>query len=338
MIRAALYEGKGKIRLVDIPKPTPKRGEVVVKVKYAGICGSDLEFYKTGLWPDHNVLGHEICGTIAELGPEVKKWQLGDRVSIDSTLECGKCYYCQKGQLNLCDNYEAIGLGRNGGFAEYVKVPQRCLVSLPDAVPDKYGTVFDQIGTCLLALRESSFITGNSAVVLGLGTMGQFMLQCLKLAGARAIIVVEKNPYRLDIAKKFNPDLALGKLNFPKIKRFNKKGIVGTDFVFECSGVPVLVNAALDIVRKGGCIVQIGLWDTPLEINLLKYVMNQNRIQGIMGYLREDFEYATDLVARKLIDAEPIITKIISLDDIVEEGFKCGIDPETRDIKILVEP
>jgi (R,R)-butanediol dehydrogenase/meso-butanediol dehydrogenase/diacetyl reductase len=337
-MKAALYEGKGKIRLVDIPKPTPQRGEVVVKVRYAGICGSDLEFYKTGLWPGHNVLGHEICGVIAELGSKVKKWKIGDRISIDSTLDCGKCYYCQKGQLNLCDNDEAIGLGRNGGFAEYVLVPQRCLVKLPDSIPDKHGTVFDQIGTCLFAMKESYFVPGNTAVVLGLGTMGQFMLQCLKIAGARSVIGVEKNPYRLEIAMKFNPDLALGKLNYPKIKRFNKKSTAGTDFVFECSGVPVLVNAALDIVRKGGTIVQIGLWDAPLEINLLKYVMNQNRIQGIMGYLREDFEYAIHLVARKLIDPEPRITKIISLDDIVEEGFKCGINPETQEIKILVEP
>lgn len=229
-------------------------------------------------------------------------------------------------------------MGRNGGFAEYVAVPQRCLVKLPDSIPDKYGTVFDQIGTCLLALKESGFVAGNTAVVLGLGTMGQFMLQCLKVAGARTIIVVEKNPYRLDIAKKFNPDLALPKVNFAKIKRFNKKGVVGTDLVFECSGVPFLVNAALDIVRKGGCVVQIGLWDTPLEINLLKYVMNQNRIQGIMGFLREDFEFAIELVANKLIDPELIITKTIPLDNIVEEGFKCGIDPETKDIKILVEP
>ncbi|MFO7797735.1 MAG: zinc-binding dehydrogenase, partial [Promethearchaeia archaeon] len=150
--------------------------------------------------------------------------------------------------------------------------------------------------------------------------------------------VVEKNPYRLEIAKKFDPDVALNKLKLSKIKRANKKGISGADFVFECSGVPVLVNAAIDVVRKGGTIVQIGLWDKPLEINLLKYVMNQNRIQGLFGYLREDFEYAVDLVARKLIDPGPIITKIIPLQDVVEEGFECGINPDTKELKILVEP
>ncbi|MFW9897728.1 MAG: zinc-binding dehydrogenase [Candidatus Thorarchaeota archaeon] len=338
-MKAALYEGKQKIRIVEIPKPIPQKRDVLINVKYAGICGSDLEFYKTGLWPDKGVLGHEITGTIAEKGPEVsKKWKEGDRVSIDPTLDCGKCFYCKSGLTNLCTGGDAIGLGHNGGFEEYLLCPEHCLVSLPDTIPDKHGTVFDQIGTALLALRESNFIAGNSAVVLGLGTMGQFMLQCLKLAGASTIVVVEKNLNRLEIAKKFTPDIALTKLLLPKIKRSNKRNLSGVDYVFECSGVPLLVNAALDIIRKGGTIVQIGLWDKPVAINLLKLVMNQNRIQGIMGYLRENFEFAVDLVARKLINPDPIITKIIPLDDIVEEGFECAIDPDTREIKILVEP
>lgn len=338
-MKAALYEGKGKIRIVEIPKPTPKIDEALVKVKYAGICGSDLEFYKAGLWPTPGVLGHEITGTVVELGSGVKKWKVDDRVTIDPALNCGKCFYCQNGYRNLCDgSFEGIGIGRNGGFAEYLLVPARCLIKLPDEVPNKYGTVFDQIGTCLQGLKASNFIAGNSAVVLGLGTMGQFMFQCLKVAGASTIVVVEKNPYRLEIAKQFNPDLALNKLSLARIRRANKRGVSGADFVFECSGVPTLVNAALDVVRKGGTIVQIGIWDKALEINLLKYVLNQNRIQGVMGCVREDLEFSVELVARKLIDPGPIITKIIPLDDIVEEGFECAIDPQTKEIKILVEP
>ncbi|TFG15898.1 MAG: hypothetical protein EU535_00650 [Promethearchaeota archaeon] len=337
-ILGAQYQGKKKLELIELPKPTPKENEVLVKVKYAGICGSDLEAYKTGLYPAHIVLGHEFCGTIAELGPNVKKWKVNDRVTIFPSIHCGKCYFCKQGLTNLCTYEDSIGIGANGGFAEYTLVQDHHLVALPDSVPDKHGTVFDQIATPLLALRETNFTAGNSAVILGMGTMGQFMLQCLKLAGARTIVVVEKNPHRLEVAKKFSPDLALSKLTLPKIKRANKVGASGSDFVFECSGVPLLVNAALDVVRKGGTIVQIGLWDKPLEINLLKYVLNQNRIQGIYGYLRNDFEFGVELVEKKLIDPDPIITKIIPLNDIVQEGFECAIDPDTKDIKILVEP
>jgi len=254
-------------------------------------------------------------------------------------LPCGKCYYCKKGLSNLCDgSFEGIGIGKNGGFEEYLTVPLHCLITLPDEIPFKFGTVFDQIGTDLCALRESNFVAGSSAVVLGLGTLGQFMLQCLKVAGASNIVVVDKNLTRLEIAERFEPDLALKKMFLTKIKRANKRGVSGADFVFECSGAPVLVNAALDVVRKGGTIVQIGLWDKPVEINLLKYVINQNRIQGIIGCIREDYLFAIELVASKIVDPGPIVTKIIPLDDIVEEGFENAINPETKDIKILVEP
>ncbi|MBD3256656.1 MAG: alcohol dehydrogenase catalytic domain-containing protein [Candidatus Lokiarchaeota archaeon] len=337
-MKAAQYQGKKTIEIIDIPKPTPQRGEVLVEVIYAGICGSDLEAYKTGLYPSRIALGHEIVGRIADIGPKVKRWKIGDRITIFPSIHCGKCYYCRKELHNLCIYEDAIGIGQNGGFAEYVLVKEFNLVKLPNSIPDKHGTVFDQIGTPLLALREGGFIAGSSAVILGLGTLGQFMLQCLKFAGARTIAVVERNSHRLEVAKKFEPDVALNKLKLAKIKRSNKKGTPGADFVFECSGVPVLVNAAIDLVRKGGRILQIGLWDKPLEINLLKYVMNQIRIQGVYGYLRSDFEYAVELVAEKVIDPEPIVTKIISIDDIVDEGFEQAIAPDTSDIKILVKP
>ncbi len=337
-MKAAIYQGKEKIVIQDIPKPVPKKGEALVKVKYAGICGSDLEFFKTGLWPGRGVLGHEVTGTIAELGSEVKKWKEGDRVSIDCTLNCGKCVFCQKGYTNLCRNGGAIGLGHDGGFAEYLIAPYQSLVHLPDSIPNKYGTVFDQIGTDLIALREVNFVIGNTAAVLGLGTLGQFMLQLLKVAGASKVVVVDKNPHRLEIAERFKPDRALSKISLHRIRKAYGKEINGADFVFECTGVSTLINASLDIVRRGGTIAQIGICDSSIETYPLKYTMNHNRIQGVLGYLREDFETAVDLVARKLINPEPIVTKIIPLDDIVEEGFKEAINPETKEVKIIVEP
>jgi (R,R)-butanediol dehydrogenase/meso-butanediol dehydrogenase/diacetyl reductase len=337
-MKAAKYEGERDIRIIDIPKPSPQKNEVLVKVKYAGICGSDLEAYKTGLYPAKLVLGHEITGHVSEIGPDVNGWNVGDRVTIFPGLSCGKCHFCQTGHENLCIYEDSIGIGQNGGHAEYVLVKQENLVVLPDSIPDKFGTVFDQLATAPLALRESNFTPGSYCVILGLGTMGQFFLQYLKIAGARGIAVVEKNLHRLETAKKFNPDLAVNKLALAKIKRFPKRSFGGADYVFECSGVPILVNAAIDITRKGGTVVQVGIWDKALEINMLKYVMNQIRIQGAWSYTKKDFKYAVELVANKLVDPEPIITKIISLDDIVEEGFECAIDPETKDIKILVAP
>ncbi len=337
-MKAAKYEGKGKISIIDIPKPIPQKDEVLVQVKYTGICGSDLEIYKTGLLPAKVVLGHEIMGYIAEIGPDVKEWKNGDRVTIFPIISCDHCHFCRKSQSNLCIYEDSIGLGQDGGYAEYVLAKQDQLYRIPEGIPDKHGTVFDQIATTSLALRESNYIPGSHTAILGLGTMGQFFLQYLKVVGAKTITVVEINPYRLNVAKKFNPDLALNKLALAKIKRIPKRDFGGVDFVFECTGHQTVVDAALSIVKKGGTVVQIGIWDKPIEINLFKYVWHQIRIQGIWSYTRKDFEYAIDLVAKKLIDPEPIVTKIIPLDDIVEEGFESAIDPETKDIKILVEP
>ena len=337
-MKAARYEGKRKITIVDIPKPIPKKDDVLVRVKYAGICGSDLEGYKTGLYPSNIVMGHEIIGYVAEKGSEVKKWKEGDRVAVFPGLICGKCYFCRRGQDNLCIHEGSLGFGQNGGYSEYVHVKEKNLFTIPSIIPDKHGTVFDQIATVLLALRVSDFIPGSYSVILGCGTMGQFVLQYLKIAGAKTIVVVERNPYRLKVAEKFNPDLTLNKVALVKIRRFARRKFGGADYVFECSGFPTLVNDAINIARKGGTVVQIGIWDKPLEINLLKYVMNQIRIQGVWAYTKEDFKNSIDLVAKNLIDPDSIVTKIISIDDIVEEGFECGIDPETTDIKILVEP
>jgi (R,R)-butanediol dehydrogenase/meso-butanediol dehydrogenase/diacetyl reductase len=337
-MKAARYEGKKKITIVDIPKPTPQKDEVLVKVKYAGICGSDLEGYKTGLYPTNIIMGHEIMGYIAEVGPDVKKWREGDRVAVFPGYSCGKCYFCRKGQDNLCIHESVIGFGQHGGFSEYIPVKEGSVFTIPDEVPDKHGTVFDQLATSLLTLRISDFVPENYGVILGCGTMGLFLLQYLKVAGANPIVVVERNPYRLEVAKKLGPDLALNEVKLVKIRRFARREIGGADYVFECSGVPSLVNSAINIARKGGTVIQIGIWDKPLEINLLKYVMNQIRIQPVWSYTIEDFKQSIDLIAKKVIDPNPIVTKIISLDDIVEEGFECGIDPDTSDIKILVEP
>jgi (R,R)-butanediol dehydrogenase/meso-butanediol dehydrogenase/diacetyl reductase len=336
-MKAALYEGKKKIRIVDIPKPTPQKGEVLVKIKYTGICGSDLESYKTGLYPPPVVMGHEIMGFIEELGAEVNKWKEGDRVAIDEVIPCGKCYSCQRGYTNICyEDYESIGIYQNGGFAEYISVPAHSLVKIPDTIPDKFCTIFDQIATGIFALRECNFLIGDTAVIIGLGTIGLFLLQSLKRAGARTIIAIEKNPYRLGVAKKFGPDVTINKIFLPKIRKATNR--FGADFVFECTGAPAVINTASDMVCKGGTIVQIGICDEPFEFNYLPLIWNNNRIQGIMAYLREDFEFAINLVDNKFIDPEPIVTKIIPLDDIVEEGFEEAINPETNEIKILVEP
>ena len=336
-MKAAKYEGKEKLSIVDIPKPTPKDNEVLVKVRYTGICGSDLESYKTGLYPFPVVMGHEIIGVIEELGQNVKKWKIGDRITYNGGISCGECPSCKRGYVNICyDEFQELGIYHDGGFAEYVVIPEKNILVVPDSIPDEHGTIFEQLATSIQAIRTSGFEMGDTAVVIGLGTMGQFILQGLKLAGVKTLMVIERNPNRLEVAKKFNPDVVLKKLLIPKIKKATKR--YGADFVFECTGSPAVINSSASLLRKGGSLIQVGVSDVPFEFSYLPFITNQNRIQGIYAWHERDFEFAIDLIARKIVNPEPIVTSIISIDDIVEKGFLEAIKPDTKEIKILVDP
>jgi (R,R)-butanediol dehydrogenase/meso-butanediol dehydrogenase/diacetyl reductase len=340
IMKAAIYhkkEGSPVVTIEDRPKPEPKKGEVLVKMKYCGICGSDVASYKDKLYPFEGIiLGHEMFGYIEELGPEVRKLKPGQRVAIGCLIYCGNCVQCKRGNDQLCSNLDEIGVFRDGGFTEYISVPVDNIFKIPDSIPDKYAAVMDPIATDILALRVGNFSFGNNAVIVGLGPLGQFLIPVLKYAGASKIIAVEKNLNRLEIAKKFNPDLAMDKISMKHIKNLTNRQ--GADFVFNCTAAPPVIDASLNVLRNGGHLLQIGMHHEPVMTNLLKLCYNNISIHGIMGCLRKDFQLAIDLVAEKIIDPEPIVTKIISLDDIVEEGFENLIDPETKDVKILVEP
>jgi (R,R)-butanediol dehydrogenase/meso-butanediol dehydrogenase/diacetyl reductase len=282
-------------------------------------------------------MGHEIIGVVEEIGENVKKWKVGDRVTYNGSISCGQCPSCKRGDVNVCyDEFRELGIYKDGGFAEFVAIPTVNLLKVPDSVPDKHSTIFEQLATSIQAIRTSGFEMGDTAVVIGLGTMGQFIVQALKLAGVKTLIVIDKNLNRLEVAKKFNPDVALKKILIPKIKGATKR--YGADFVFECTGSPAVINASSSLIRKGGSLIQVGISDVPFEFNYLPFIWNQNRIQGIYAWHERDFEFAIDLIARKAVDPEPIVTSIISIDDIVEKGFIEAIKPDTKEIKILVDP
>jgi 2-desacetyl-2-hydroxyethyl bacteriochlorophyllide A dehydrogenase len=337
-MKAVIYHKKEEhspITIEDVPKPEPNKGEVLVKIKYCGICGSDLEAYKDRAYPFDAIIGHELTGTIDMLGPEVKRWKPGQRVTIDPNIPCGQCFACRNGKANICNKIQVIGVTLDGGCAEYVSVPNQNLIALPEQIIDKHGTVFDQIGTALHSLHICNFRFGETAAIIGLGTIGLFLMQCLKYAGASKIVGIDINMNRVEVAKKFNPDLVLNTISNKKIKKITRKG--GPDYVFNCTSAP-LIDHALDMVRKAGKVVQLGFREKSTDISFFKILMNEYSIFGSYGYLPQDFIFAVDLVARKAIDPGPIVTKIISIDDIIEEGFEYALDPETKDIKILVEP
>lgn len=339
-MRAAILEDAGKIVVKDVPKPSPREEEVLVKVKYCGICGSDLHAYKTGMYGLGLIMGHEFSGDIVELGSNVKGWDIGDKV-IKKPDSCGECYYCRRGLTNLCEKGVEYGLGifSNGAYAEYVVVPTSGLYKLPEELTYEQGTMVDPLSTPVRAVRFSKMKLADTALVIGAGPLGLLTLQCAKLAGAGAVYVTEKAKKRMELAKKLGADEVLNPDEVDIRSRIlavtdNR----GADVVFECVGVPGTILNAIGTVRNAGKILIEGIFDEDVETRFLDIVLNEIEIRGVFAYDEQDYGCAVELIRKKSVDVDSLITDIISLNDIAEKGFEALVKPQKESVKILVAP
>jgi len=340
-MKATILEDVGKIVVKDVPKPSPREGEVLVKVKYCGICGSDLHAYKTGIYGLGLTMGHEFSGEVAELGSNVEGWKVGDRV-IGKPTSCGECYYCRRGLINLCEKaseYGGLGIFSPGAYAEYVVVSTTALYKLPEEVTYKQGTMVDPLSTPVRAVRLSKMKLGDTALVLGAGPQGLLTLQCAKLAGASAVYVTEKAKKRIELAEKLGADEVLNPDEVDVCSRILEvTDNRGADIVFECVGVPATIVDAVRNVRKAGKIVVEGVFDEDVETRFLDIVLNEIGIKGVFAYDDHDFRYAVELIRKKSVDVDSLITDVIPLNDIAEKGFEALIKPQKESVKILVAP
>ena len=210
-MRAAVYTALETIEFQERPIPKAGPGEVVIKIKYCGICGTDVEIYFEGILPPGIVLGHENVGTVAEVGEGVEGWEVGDRVIAGPPGPCGQCYYCLHGKPAICENgfEQTNGLRRDGGMAEYmlVKDPKYMLTRIPDHVPFEDAVLMDCIAVAYHGIMESAFRMGDNVVVSGAGPIGLCLIQLLKIGGAGHITVLQPSPIKREMALKFGADV-----------------------------------------------------------------------------------------------------------------------------------
>jgi threonine dehydrogenase-like Zn-dependent dehydrogenase len=260
-MRAVLYEGPGRMKLVDLPQPEAGAGDVVVKISLCGICGTDVHSYMhPGILFPGTVFGHEAVGRVAETGSGVKGFTIGDRVAIGASGSCPEgCAYCRAGRSTLCVNgfprTQGIGPGTQGAYAEYVLAhyPNRMLVRIPDGVTDEDAVLFDIFSTALHGFRRSCFKAGMNVVVVGAGAIGLSMTQILKLSGAGHITVVNRALKKREMALGFGADLALSPNEERNLAARVKAlyGGLGADIVYECAGSPATVGIAVSVARSG---------------------------------------------------------------------------------------
>jgi 2-desacetyl-2-hydroxyethyl bacteriochlorophyllide A dehydrogenase len=336
-LKAAFLKGPKKLTVKETDDPKPKPGHVVVKVRYCGICGSDLHGYETGVMS--GILGHEFSGVIESVGESTKGWEVGDRVTANPNIGCGVCYYCKRGETNQCMRLSAIGIiNAPGAFAERVAIRADTLIKLAEGTSFEAGALVEPLAPLVRATKYAVRLA-DTVAILGAGTIGLFALQCSRLAGARAIYVTEPSKTRADAARKLGADQVFN----PKEVRAGEEIVkltkgLGVDVAYECVGRPETIQEAERIARKGGKVMIIGECLTDVPTNYAGVFLRELDIKGIYDGSVQDFEQAAHLIDGRKIDVAPIVTDKIGLSEIAEKGFEVLLKPEKTSIKILVDP
>jgi len=331
----------GNVALIDVPEPSAGAGQVVIEVRNAGVCGTDLHIFKSEYVIRPPVtLGHEICGTIAEVGAGVTRFKEGDRVTVNPSAGslCGECRYCQVGAPFFCVDRSALGSGMDGGFAKYCCVRQEIVFHLPGNLDFEVGALTEPFACALQAVVEVTLIEpGDLVVVSGPGPMGIMCSMLAKARGARVVLLgTSGDAERLAVGRRVGAD------HIVDVGTEDAKGIVedltqgyGADVVFECAGAEASAALCLDLVRKMGRYTQVGLFGKRLEMDLDKVVVKQVHLQGSMCHTWETWERTLRLLGQDLIDLRPLISRRLPLSR-WEEAFESML--AKKDIKILLFP
>lgn len=336
-MKAAIFRGLESIEVAEVPAPSPGPDEVLIKVRYCGICGSDVDAYKTGMYEPGIIIGHEFSGKIVGVGEAVSGWREGDRVTVNGVIPCGACWFCHHGRPSLCEDMAMTGITYHGAFAEFMVAPARGLHRLPDEVSDRQAALVDPLATALHGVRRSALKPGDRVLILGAGPIGLMTLQCALLAGARAVYASEISPTRRGLAQRlgatavFDPRETNLYVALDEVTEGR-----GPDVVFECAGVPATLQDAITLVRKGGQIMVVGICEEPVEADFMTVVLNELEVRGAYcGH--EEYPMALDYLAQGRVEVDPLISHVIALEEIVEKGFEVLAGPEPKAIKILVK-
>src|SRR3984957_3014303 len=314
-MRAAVVGTDRDVRVVDIERPAPTVGEVLVDVACCGVCGSDLHMLSAGLVPAGHVLGHEFTGVVADLGPGVTGWTAGDRVAVLPIVACGRCYACRAGRPNLCEEQgidHAPGIGRQGGYAESVAVPAGMLRHLPDNVSDAHGALAEPLAVALHAIRVPAPAPDEPVCVLGSGPIGVLTVAALVAGGYSRIAVVEPAPgRRVAVERHGVPALA------PEDALAGVQRLLGDrpSAVIDSTGHPSGAPLALRLLAPAGRLTVVGLPDNPATLDLSLLAFKEITIRGSLVYDEQDFALALTYLAAGAIPCDKIITAVAPLAD-----------------------
>jgi len=352
-MKAALWYKAKDVRVEDVEEPQVKDDTVKVKVKWCGICGSDLHEYLAGpifIPVDHPhpitgekapiIMGHEFSGEVVDIGKDVTNVKIGDRVVVEPMDVCGKCPACLEGKYNLCSSLGFHGLaGGGGGFSEYTTFPAKFVHKIPETLSYEKAALIEPMSVALHSLRVGNFEIGQSAIVTGAGPIGLATVECLKAAGAKQVIMIQRKSIRQQYALRSGADVVLDPNEVDVVSEIKKlTNGVGADIAFETTGSEQCYKLALAGIKYAGTLVITSIWEGQIQYNPNDVVMTEKKIIGSICYCN-DFPSTIAMMADNRIKAEGYITKKIHVDDIVKEGFETLTGPDKKaQVKIIVTP
>jgi L-iditol 2-dehydrogenase len=343
-MKALVLTEYGHLELTEVDKPQIGAEDLLIRIHACGICGSDVHGYdgSTGRRLPPIIMGHEAAGLVEAVGASVTRFRPGDRVTFDSTVFCGKCFYCRRGLVNLCDDRQVVGVStpeyrRMGAFADYVAVPERVVYALPDGLPFEHAALIEAVSVAVHAVSLTPIALDDTVVVIGAGMIGLLTLQAALLAGAGRVYVCDVDDARLELARSLG---AVGTFNSRNVNPLEEIHQLtsgrGADFALECVGAPGTVKLAIDAVRKGAAVTLVGNIAPTVEMGLQSVVTRQIRLQGSCASSGE-YPACISLIARGAIRVESLLSAVAPLNE-GAEWFRRLYAREPGLLKVVLQP
>ncbi|MFL5759431.1 MAG: zinc-dependent alcohol dehydrogenase family protein [Thermomicrobiales bacterium] len=332
-MRAVIVEEPGKVRVDQVPDPEFEPKDVVIKVGACGICGTDIHIIDGEFPPTKYPIipGHEFGGTVVAVGEDVTGVKVGDRVGVDPTLNCGECYFCQRGMGNLCERWNAVGVTKTGGFAECVAVPERTVYPLPEGMSFAEAALIEPVSCVVHGFHMLQPRVGDSYLIYGAGPMGLQNAQLARFNGARVVAIVDINPGRLEIARSFGFDIVGTSLD--EVRHVAPRGF---DNVIEATGKTKVAERAIDAVIRRGKLLLFGVCPPgeTAAYDAFKIYNQEITILGTMAVINS-YGPAIDVISAGAVDAKKMVTHTFPIAQFAEAvdlvrqggGLKVQIDP-----------
>ncbi|MCH8825829.1 MAG: alcohol dehydrogenase catalytic domain-containing protein [Chloroflexi bacterium] len=350
-MKALVYHGNRDLRLESVPDPRLGNDEVTIHVDYCGICATDIEEYLYGpifmSGDEPNpvtgkkipiISGHEITGSIHDVGRDVHNLAVGDRVIVNGVLTCKTCFWCKRGETTQCPSMAAVGFNIDGGLADYISWPASQVIRLPYNVSSEQAALAEPASVALHAVRRSRLQLGETTAVLGVGAVGMLVMQAAKAIGGK-VFAVDKRKMSLDLAKTLGADAVINSDEADAGQALlDLTGGVGPDVVIDAAGGKDTPELAMKWARRGGRVVLVAIYTQRPEFDFNRVVSTEVEVLGSLAYQQRDMDEVVRMLANDSLKTLPLISDRIRLDEVIDKGFARMLAPTKDVFRILVSP